>query len=148
MAASSSSSSVTLPYPRGAFFILVGYLLERFVYYERSTKEVLLRLLLDDKCRCLHGPIYDGTTKDSVQCFGDDCYFLPYIILVGLMALSTLIFALGRSRYTEAPPDPTLLNAIKCIFHATRKSWESNKKPVTHWIDRAHDKFDTQLLVM
>lgn len=28
-----SPSSSPLPYPRGAFFILVGYLLERFVYY-------------------------------------------------------------------------------------------------------------------
>lgn len=30
---SPSSPSSPLPYPRGAFFILAGYLLERFVYY-------------------------------------------------------------------------------------------------------------------
>ncbi|KAK4321645.1 hypothetical protein Pmani_007570 [Petrolisthes manimaculis] len=263
MASSTTTPGVTLPYPRGAFFILVGYLLERFVYYglfggavfymqrmlgftSSSAKTVkavmegliylapiagailadtyfgkartvfvmccgytvgagiyslssvtpimasvtssqatgIMGLLVLGVCAGLMKAVYSSLgadqfkvpeqreqqkrffyafywminagaflgqfmtaqLRDSVQCFGDDCYFLPYIILVGLMALSTLIFALGRSRYSEAPPDPTLLNAIKCIFHATRKSWESNKKPVTHWIDRAHDKFDTQLL--
>ncbi|XP_069192864.1 solute carrier family 15 member 2-like [Procambarus clarkii] len=31
--------------------------------------------------------------RDSVQCFGDDCYFLSYIIMAGLMVVSTVIFA-------------------------------------------------------
>lgn len=52
----------------------------------------------------------------------------------------------GRSRYTEAPPDNTLIQAIRCIGHAIRKSWDKDRKPVQHWLDRAQYKFDGQIL--
>ncbi|XP_071523725.1 peptide transporter family 1-like [Panulirus ornatus] len=92
------------------------------------------------------GMFMTAQLRSSVQCFGDDCYFLPYIILVGSMVVSTVIFAAGRSRYVEAPPDAMLINSFRCIYHAIRKSYRSDRKPVDHWLDRADDQFDAQLL--
>lgn len=93
------------------------------------------------------GQFMTAQLRDSVQCFGDDCYLLPYVILVIFMAISTTVFALGRSRYIEAPPDTMLIRAIQCVVHAIRKSWDKeDRKPVAHWLDRALDKFDTQLI--
>ncbi|XP_068211976.1 peptide transporter family 1-like [Palaemon carinicauda] len=93
------------------------------------------------------GQFMTAKIRDSVQCFGDDCYFLPFIILVCLMVCSTAIFAAGRSRYTEAPPDTMLIDAIKCVCHAIRKSWDKeDRKPVEHWLDRSQEKFDSKLI--
>ncbi|XP_069181540.1 peptide transporter family 1-like [Procambarus clarkii] len=85
--------------------------------------------------------------RDSVQCFGDDCYFLSYIIMAGLMVVSTVIFAAGRSQYKEGPPDTMMLKTVRCVAYAVRKTWDKNRKPVQHWLDRAQDKYDVQLLL-
>ncbi|KAK7076255.1 hypothetical protein SK128_027938 [Halocaridina rubra] len=93
------------------------------------------------------GQFMTSQLRDTVQCFGDDCYFLPYAILVVLMVVSTAIFAAGRSRYIESPPDTMLIGAIKCTYYAIKKSWDKdNRKPVEHWIDRSQDKYDAQLI--
>lgn len=42
------------------------------------------------------GQFMTAQLRDTVQCFGDDCYLLPYLILVGFMIVSTTIFALGE----------------------------------------------------
>ncbi|XP_069192861.1 solute carrier family 15 member 2-like [Procambarus clarkii] len=85
--------------------------------------------------------------RDSVQCFGDDCYFLSYIIMAGLMVVSTVIFAVGRTQYKEGPPDKMMIRAVRCIAHAVTKTWDKDRKPVQHWLDRAQDKFDSRLLL-
>ncbi|XP_064101595.1 peptide transporter family 1-like [Macrobrachium nipponense] len=93
------------------------------------------------------GQFMTAQIRDSVQCFGDDCYFLPFAILVGFMVCSTVIFAAGRSRYIEAPPDTMLINAIKCAGYAIRKSWDKHdRKPVDHWLDRSKEKYDSKLI--
>ncbi|XP_042235458.1 solute carrier family 15 member 2-like [Homarus americanus] len=257
------TSSNTLPYPRGAFFILVGYLLERFVYYglfggavfymqrmlgftsstAKTVKSVMegliylapivgailadtylgkvrlvffmccgytvgtmiyalssvtpimlsvsaakftgiFGLLVLGICAGLMKAVYSSLgadqfkvpeqreqqkrffyafywminagafmgqfmtaqLRDTVQCFNNDCYFLPYIILVVLMAISTAVFVVGRSRYTEAPPDTMLIRAVRCVGHAIRKSWDKDRKPVEHWLDRSQGKYEDQLL--
>ncbi|XP_050698015.1 solute carrier family 15 member 2-like [Eriocheir sinensis] len=92
------------------------------------------------------GQFMTAQLRDSVQCFADDCYLLPFVILVGLMAASTAVFAAGRSRYTEAPPDNMFVQCVKCIGHALRKRWDKDRKPVEHWLDRAQDRFDGALI--
>lgn len=92
------------------------------------------------------GQLMTAQLRDSVQCFGDDCYFLPYVMLVGLMVTSTLVFALGRSRYVEAPPDTMLLQSLRCVGHAIKKTWDKDRKQVEHWLDRALDRFSPELV--
>lgn len=92
------------------------------------------------------GQFMTAQLRDTVQCFGDDCYLLPYLILVGFMAVSTTIFALGRSRYIEAPPDTMLLRAMRCVTHAVRRKWDGADDKAAHWVDRARDRFDGDLI--
>lgn len=96
------------------------------------------------------GQLMTSSLRDSVQCFGDDCFFLPFCILVGFMVISTIIFFLGRPYYIEAPPDPSLLNSIKCVGYAIKKFFQNlrseERKPVAHFMDRSVGKYDKQLV--
>jgi len=96
------------------------------------------------------GQLMTSQLRDSVQCFGDDCFFLPFCILVGFMVLSTTIFFFGRSYYVEAPPDPTLLNSIKAVGYGIKKFFQNLRsevgKPEEHFMDRAVGKYDKQMV--
>ena len=41
------------------------------------------------------GQFMTAQLRESVQCFGDDCYMLPFLILCGIMAVSTFVFYSG-----------------------------------------------------
>ncbi|CAL4199027.1 unnamed protein product, partial [Meganyctiphanes norvegica] len=96
------------------------------------------------------GQTMTSNLRISVQCFGGDCFFLPFCILVGFMVLSTIIFFFGRSYYVAAAPDPTLINSIKCVGYSIKKFFQnlrgSERKPVEHFMDRSVGKYDQQLV--
>jgi len=85
------------------------------------------------------GQLMTAQLRDSVQCFGGDCFLLPYALFVLFMALSTATFYAGKRFYREAPPDPMILRAGKCVLRAARLRCRqsSREKPVQHWLDRA-----------
>lgn len=64
------------------------------------------------------------------------------------MKLNLLFYFIfiGKKWYIEAPPDPMLINSLKCIFYAAKKSFTSRQKQVDHWLDRAKEKFDDSLI--
>ncbi|KAF2359846.1 Proton-dependent oligopeptide transporter family [Trinorchestia longiramus] len=83
------------------------------------------------------GVLLTAQLRESVQCFGSDCFLLPYAILVGVMCLSTAVFALGKKKYREEPADPMLVRAVVCMCRAVKLRFASGAAPVHHWLDRA-----------
>ncbi|XP_018017850.1 solute carrier family 15 member 1-like isoform X1 [Hyalella azteca] len=83
------------------------------------------------------GQLLTAQLRGSVQCFGSDCFLLPYAILVGVMVVSTTVFYLGKRQYREAPADPMLMRAVRCVGRAIRLRCSRHSPPVQHWLDRA-----------
>jgi len=85
------------------------------------------------------GQLMTAQLRDSVQCFGADCFLLPYGLFTVFMALSTATFFAGKHFYRESPPDPMIIRAGKCVFRAAKLRFRasSKEKPVEHWLDRA-----------
>lgn len=76
------------------------------------------------------GQFMTAQLRDSVQCFGDDCYLLPYLILVGLMATSTAVFAAGE--YADGGAEE---GGEKRLKTRRRRKIEGKKRRRKRWGD-------------
>ncbi|XP_032527028.2 peptide transporter family 1 [Danaus plexippus] len=85
--------------------------------------------------------------RADVHCFGEnDCYSLAFGVPGVLMIVSIIFFVAGKRLYvTKTPTGNVLAKVSKCIGHAIVKSCKSKDKR-EHWLDRADDKFDTNLI--
>ncbi|CAL4172689.1 unnamed protein product, partial [Meganyctiphanes norvegica] len=85
--------------------------------------------------------------RDSIQCFGDDCYLLPFSILSGFIIVGAWIFYLGRHLYNEnAPANNTLLESAKCIYCAIKCSLSRGTPKKDHFLDHAKGTFNDSLI--
>ena len=48
------------------------------------------------------GQMLTAQLRGTVQCFGGDCFLLPFGILVGIMVLSTIVFYSGERKTSLA----------------------------------------------
>ncbi|CAG9558248.1 unnamed protein product [Danaus chrysippus] len=85
--------------------------------------------------------------RADVHCFGEnDCYSLAFGVPGVLMIVSIIFFVAGKRLYvTKTPTGNVLAKVSQCIGHAIVKSCKSKDKR-EHWLDRADDKFDTNLI--
>ncbi|CAD1480446.1 unnamed protein product, partial [Heterotrigona itama] len=107
--------------------------------------------------------------RSSVSCFGDStCYSLAFLVPAVLMALSIIIFILGKPLYKIVKPTGNVvLNVSKCVSvsltialflksiypvarinanrHAIYRKITSNEKRM-YWLDYADDKYDKTLI--
>ncbi|CAG9772810.1 unnamed protein product [Ceutorhynchus assimilis] len=98
----------------------------------------------------LVGMIVTPLMRKAATCFGDDtCYALGFSFPALLMAISILLFILGKTFYKlKTPKRNIILEFSKCSWYAVRKKCKKSKsrrKP-EHWLDHAKDKFDWKLI--
>ncbi|CAL4244953.1 unnamed protein product, partial [Meganyctiphanes norvegica] len=85
--------------------------------------------------------------RNSIQCFGDDCYLLPFSILSGCIIVGAWLFYLGRHLYIEnAPVNNTLLESAQCIFQAIKSSLTRGSPKRDHFLDHAKGSFSDSLI--
>ncbi|XP_017755205.1 PREDICTED: solute carrier family 15 member 1-like isoform X1 [Eufriesea mexicana] len=86
--------------------------------------------------------------RSDVECFGQSsCYSLAFVIPAILMALSIVIFVLGKPLYKIAKPTGNVvLNVSKCICHAIYKKITTKNEKREYWLEYADDKYDKSLI--
>jgi len=86
--------------------------------------------------------------REDVECFGDNtCYSLAFGIPAILMLVATVIIILGKPLYIMKPPQGNILTKVfGSIGHALTKKIKGEGQEVVHWLDRAKDKYDGQLV--
>ncbi|XP_026727881.1 peptide transporter family 1-like isoform X2 [Trichoplusia ni] len=85
--------------------------------------------------------------RADVHCFGsNDCYPLAFGVPGILMVSSIVVFVAGKRLYIIKKPAGNVLGRVAtCIGYATVKSFKSKDKR-EHWMDRADDKYDKNLI--
>ncbi|XP_073830928.1 peptide transporter family 1 isoform X2 [Musca autumnalis] len=87
--------------------------------------------------------------REDVHCFGEkECYSLAFGVPAILMAVSIVIFVLGRPLYKSKPPAGNMVVLVsKTIGNAISTKWKEKKtNPREHWLDYADKKYDRQLI--
>ncbi|XP_036318046.1 peptide transporter family 1-like isoform X2 [Rhagoletis pomonella] len=87
--------------------------------------------------------------REDVHCFGEkECYSLAFGVPAILMAVSIVIFVLGRPLYKIKPPAGNMVVLVsKTIGNAIATKWKEKKtNPREHWLDYADKKYDRQLI--
>ncbi|XP_013115810.2 peptide transporter family 1 isoform X1 [Stomoxys calcitrans] len=87
--------------------------------------------------------------REDVACFGEkECYSLAFGVPAVLMAVSIVIFVLGRPLYKSKPPAGNMVVLVsKTIGNAISTKWKEKKtNPREHWLDYADKKYDRQLI--
>uniref|UniRef100_T1PEP1 Oligopeptide transporter 1 n=1 Tax=Musca domestica TaxID=7370 RepID=T1PEP1_MUSDO len=87
--------------------------------------------------------------REDVHCFGEkECYSLAFGVPAVLMAVSIVIFILGRPLYKSKPPAGNMVVLVsKTIGNAISTKWKEKKtNPREHWLDYADKKYDRQLI--
>ncbi|XP_061396673.1 peptide transporter family 1 [Musca vetustissima] len=87
--------------------------------------------------------------REDVHCFGEkECYSLAFGVPAVLMAVSIVIFVLGRPLYKSKPPAGNMVVLVsKTIGNAISTKWKEKKtNPREHWLDYADKKYDRQLI--
>ncbi|XP_017472594.1 PREDICTED: peptide transporter family 1 [Rhagoletis zephyria] len=87
--------------------------------------------------------------REDVYCFGErECYSLAFGVPAILMAVSIVIFVLGRPLYKMKPPAGNMVVLVsKTIGNAIATKWKEKKtNPREHWLDYADKKYDRQLI--
>ncbi|XP_076649962.1 peptide transporter family 1 isoform X2 [Halictus rubicundus] len=82
--------------------------------------------------------------RSNVTCFGENsCYSLAFLVPAILMALSIVIFVVGRPLYKiKNPTSNAIVDVSKCISHAIYRKITSSEKRA-HWLDHADDQYDS-----
>eukprot|EP00096_Caligus_rogercresseyi_P009051 TRINITY_DN3004_c0_g1_i2.p1 TRINITY_DN3004_c0_g1~~TRINITY_DN3004_c0_g1_i2.p1 ORF type:complete len:680 (-),score=104.27 TRINITY_DN3004_c0_g1_i2:119-2158(-) len=85
--------------------------------------------------------------REDIHCFGrESCYPLAFGFPALLMIIALILFLVGRPFYkTVQPPGNILLKVLKIYGRGISKKWNSDEK-AEHWLDRAKDKYDHQLV--
>ncbi|XP_036221344.2 peptide transporter family 1 isoform X1 [Bactrocera oleae] len=87
--------------------------------------------------------------REDVHCFGEnECYSLAFGVPALLMAVSIIVFVLGRPLYKSKPPAGNMVVLVsKTIGNAIATKWREKKtNPREHWLDYADKKYDRQLI--
>ncbi|XP_004523943.1 peptide transporter family 1 isoform X2 [Ceratitis capitata] len=87
--------------------------------------------------------------REDVHCFEEkECYSLAFGVPAILMAVSIIIFVLGRPLYKSKPPAGNMVVLVsKTIGNAIATKWKEKKtNPREHWLDYADKKYDRQLI--
>ncbi|XP_043465187.1 peptide transporter family 1 isoform X2 [Leptopilina heterotoma] len=87
--------------------------------------------------------------REDIKCFGiDSCFSLAFLVPAVLMALSIVIFILGKPLYRiKKPEGNVVLNVSKCIAHAIRRKYKtSSHNKRDHWLDYADDKYSSKMI--
>ncbi|XP_011187897.2 peptide transporter family 1 isoform X2 [Zeugodacus cucurbitae] len=87
--------------------------------------------------------------REDVHCFGEkECYSLAFGVPALLMAVSIIVFVLGRPLYKSKPPAGNMVVLVsKTIGNAISTRWSEKKtNPREHWLDYADKKYDRQLI--
>ncbi|CAH0578083.1 unnamed protein product [Chrysodeixis includens] len=86
--------------------------------------------------------------RADVHCFGSqDCYSLAFGVPGILMIVSIIFFVAGKRLYVIKKPAGNILGSVaSCIGYAVAKAFKSSKDKRDHWLDRADDKYDKNLI--
>ncbi|XP_037825911.1 peptide transporter family 1 [Lucilia sericata] len=87
--------------------------------------------------------------REDVHCFGQkECYSLAFGVPAVLMAVSIVVFVLGKPLYKSKPPAGNMVVLVsKTIGNAISTRWHEKKtNPREHWLDYADKKYDRQLI--
>ncbi|XP_065363170.1 peptide transporter family 1 isoform X2 [Calliphora vicina] len=87
--------------------------------------------------------------REDVHCFGQkECYSLAFGVPAVLMAVSIVVFVLGKPLYKSKPPAGNMVVLVsKTIGNAISTKWrESKTNPREHWLDYADQKYEKSLI--
>ncbi|KAM7348691.1 peptide transporter family 1 isoform 2-T2 [Cochliomyia hominivorax] len=87
--------------------------------------------------------------REDVHCFSQkECYSLAFGVPAVLMAISIVVFVLGKPLYKIKPPAGNMVVLVsKTIGNAIATKWREKKtNPRDHWLDYADKKYDKQLI--
>ncbi|XP_030830422.1 solute carrier family 15 member 2 isoform X1 [Strongylocentrotus purpuratus] len=87
--------------------------------------------------------------RHDVQCFGNDCYTLAFGVPAVLMAVSIIIFILGRNFYQHNPPTGNIVGeVVKAMGFAVKNRFQNRSSPEKkqHWLDWAEEKYGAALI--
>ncbi|KAG7211258.1 hypothetical protein KM043_010566 [Ampulex compressa] len=86
--------------------------------------------------------------RSDVSCFGENtCYSLAFFVPAVLMAVSIVIFIVGKPLYKIVEPTGNVvLNVSKCVCHAIYAKATSKGSKKEHWLDHAEEKYGRRLI--